>query len=179
MAKYGVDIYLGGEVHANTATKDPKSNLIQIISRGNQFSNFLKVDVTDHYLNITSYNEVGTKRMNNMNYVAHGRLMLEKSDCSVDKPQLHLRNPDRNVISPRCARTDISASGVLELLDIASALLHFDFEEILPLGNRQVIGLQHDDHLETIVAKSITIRGMKSQESLPNQGSFDRKYFSC
>ena len=29
MVKYNVDIYLAGDVHANTVTKDPDSNLLQ------------------------------------------------------------------------------------------------------------------------------------------------------
>ena len=61
MVKYGVDIYFTGEVHTNTATQDPKSKLVQIISRGNQFNNLLNIDVTCYALNMTAYNELGTK----------------------------------------------------------------------------------------------------------------------
>jgi len=230
MVKYGVDIYFAGEVHANTATQDPKSKLIQIVSRGNQFNNFLKIDVTHHALNVIAYNELGTKRMNNHNHTVHGSLLIDKSACAppsaapsespsmhptdvpsthpTDVPSTHptvahstnptavhsthptsvpltekssqrlIRDPvpDNERIITGCADTAISSTGVLRLLDRASALIHFDFETILPLGNRQVIGLQHDDHRETLVAKSITIRGTKSEESLPNLGSFDKPY---
>jgi len=212
MVKYNVDIYLAGEVHANTVTKDPDSNLLQIVSRGNQFNNFLKIEVTNHTLHVTSYNEVGTKRMNNMNYTVHGRLMVDKTDCMSDdsvsrspsnkpviipskKPSISpsdasnakrttLSNkspkpsssPHKRVIFPRCKSARITASGVLEPLDRISALLHFNFEEILPLGSREVIGLQHDNHTQTLVARSITIRGIKSNESLPNLGSFAQLY---
>jgi len=211
MVKYNVDIYLAGEVHANTVTKDPDSNLIQIVSRGNQFSNFLRINVTDYTLNVTSYNEVGKERFNNMNYTVHGRLTVDKTSCMptnkptaipskkastspslkssaspslkssaspsdalsapTSSPLLHTR-----ALASKCDSTRITTSGVLEPLDRISALLHFNFEEIVPLGSRQVIGLQHDDHLETLIATSITIRGIKSVESLPNLGSFAQLY---
>ena len=61
MVEYNVDIYLAGEIHANIVTRDLHSNLFQFFSRGNQFRNFLRIKVTDHTLNITSYNEVSTK----------------------------------------------------------------------------------------------------------------------
>jgi len=160
MADYGVDIYFGGDVHDNTVTKDPNSDLLQVVSRGNQFSNFLKVDVTDSILSITAYNEVGIKRMNNKKYIEHGSLTLDKSNCAASA----------------CDCAIISAHGVLKLLDRTSALVHFNFGEIIPLGTRQVIGLQHDDHFDTLVAKRITIRRIKSEESLPNQGSFGQQY---
>jgi len=79
MVKYDVDVYLAGEVHTNTATKDSGSNLLQIVSRGNSFNNFLKIDVTDNALNITSYNEIGPKPKNNYNYEAYGNLVLDKA----------------------------------------------------------------------------------------------------
>ena len=78
MVKYGVDIYFAGEVHANTVTQDPGSNLLQIVTRGNSFNNFLKVEVTNTTLNITSYNEIGPKPKNNYNYEAYGSLLLNK-----------------------------------------------------------------------------------------------------
>jgi len=193
MVEYGVDIYFAGEVHANTATQDPNSKLIQIVSRGNQFNNFLKIEVTHHTLTVTAYNEVGTKRMNNHNHTVHGKLMIDKSACAPPgaAPSMHpAAVPSTENSSKRltgdpipgneritgCADTVIYSTGALRLLDRVSALLHFDFEEILSLGNRQVIGLQHDDHRETLVTKSITIRGIKCEESLPNLGSFDQQY---
>lgn len=182
MVKYGVDIYFAGEVHANTATQDPGSKLIQIVSRGNQFNNFLKIEVTDNTLNVTAYNEVGPKRMNNKNHTVHGNLMIDKLECDTmasppkNSTMSLSRKPSPSAVSEitGCAHTRISSSGALTLLDRTTALLHFDFEEIVPLGSRQVIGLQHDDHFETLVTKSIIIRGTKSEEALPNLGSFDR-----
>jgi len=78
MVKYEVDIYLAGEVHTNTVTKDPESNLLQIVSRGNSFNNFLKIEVTHGALKVTSYNEIGPKAKNNQNYEAYGSLVLNK-----------------------------------------------------------------------------------------------------
>lgn len=75
---------------------------------------------------------------------------------------------------PRC--TVISSSGVLELLDRTSALVHLDFEEAIPLEKRQVVGMQHDDVKVTLIGKRITIRGVESTQSLPNQGSFGQPY---
>lgn len=74
----------------------------------------------------------------------------------------------------RC--TAISSSGVLQLLDRKSALVHLDFEESIPLRKRQVVGMHHNDSEETLVGKRITIRGEISKESLPNQGSFGQPY---
>jgi len=82
MVKYNVDIYFAGEVHSNTVTKDPDSNLLQIVSRGNSFNNFLKVDVTNYSLNVTAYNEIGVKPRYNNNYRAYGNLIVNKSTVS-------------------------------------------------------------------------------------------------
>jgi len=79
MVKYGVDIYLAGEVHTNTVTKDPESNLLQVVSRGNSFNNFLQIKVTDDTLSILSYNEIGPKPKNNHNYEVYGDLFLNKA----------------------------------------------------------------------------------------------------
>ncbi len=62
MRKYGVDIYFGGEVHALSASKDPHSNLIQIISRGNRLSNFLRIgNISKTGFKIEAFNEVGKR----------------------------------------------------------------------------------------------------------------------
>lgn len=57
--KYRVDLYLAGEVHMNTVTKDPKSDLIQFVARGNDLSNLSTVDVEDQKLSITTYHKNG------------------------------------------------------------------------------------------------------------------------
>ena len=52
MRQHKVDIYFSGETQLNTVTKDPESDLIQIVSRGNFFSNFLSVDVFDDVIHM-------------------------------------------------------------------------------------------------------------------------------
>ena len=52
MRQNKVDIYFSGETHLNTVTKDPESDLIQIVSRGNHFTNFLSVDIFDDVIEV-------------------------------------------------------------------------------------------------------------------------------
>jgi hypothetical protein len=61
MRKHNVDIYLAGEVHMSTVTKDSKSDLIQLVARGNNLSNMTLVDVERDKLLITSYHQNGEK----------------------------------------------------------------------------------------------------------------------
>lgn len=56
---YNVDLYLAGEVHMNTVTKDSKSDLIQFVGRGNDLSNRSTVDVENDKLSITTYHKNG------------------------------------------------------------------------------------------------------------------------
>jgi len=154
MVKYGVDAYLAGEVHANTVTKDTNSNLLQIASRGNMLSNFLQFNVTDDALIITGYNQFGSKARFNKKYVIHGSVIINKS----------LNN------------TVISSSGALKLLDTSLPLVHLDFEEILPLSGRQVIGMKHDDMKKILIASRISIRNVESTKVLPNAGGFGQQY---
>ena len=74
--------------------------------------------------------------------------------------------------------THVSSSGILELFDRKSALIYLDFKEAIPFRKRQVLGMHHDDGNTTAIASRITIRRQISTLSLPNQGSFGRK-FSC
>ena len=123
MDKYDVDIYFAGEVHSNTASKsnDPASNLVQIVSGHKDFSNFLVINMTDDVIDVKLFNEVGNKKVWNGQYVANGHLTIDKSSS---------------------AGIDISSSGELRLIDTVSALIKFDFQEMLPLGSRQVSALQ-------------------------------------
>jgi len=59
MRKYEVDLYLAGEVHENTVTKDPESDLIQFVGRGNLLSNYGIVTVKEDRLTIDNYHEEG------------------------------------------------------------------------------------------------------------------------
>jgi len=72
LRKYNVDLYLAGEVHMNTVTRDPKSDLIQLVARGNKLSNMTLVDVEDDKLLITSCHENGDKL---------GSLSIDKSSA--------------------------------------------------------------------------------------------------
>jgi len=155
MVKYGVDIYFAGEVHTNTVTRDSNSSLLQVVSRGNWFNNFLKISVTDKFLRITAYNERGTAAKYNQNYEVHGTLTIDKSggDAVID------------------------STGVLKLLDRSRPLLHMNFEKIVPISDsRQVIGLKHDDVKASLHAKKITIRGIECRDAFMNQGTFGQQY---
>ncbi|MBR8536160.1 hypothetical protein KDU71_11375 [Carboxylicivirga sediminis] len=55
LRKYKVDLYLAGEVHMNTVTKDPESDLIQLVARGNNLSNMTLVDVDPDKLSINTF----------------------------------------------------------------------------------------------------------------------------
>ena len=149
--------YFAGEVHATTAIKDDESNLIQIVSRGNMFNNVMKVIVIDdNRIQIESYNEVGTESRWNNNYSLQGQLLVDKSSSD----------------------TIIQTSGVLELLDKLDPIVNLDFEKVVPLRERQVLGMVHDDFGEKLVGDAITMRGTKCTDAIPNQGSFGREFCS-
>jgi hypothetical protein len=134
MSKYGVDVYFAGEVHTNTASKsrDPESGVVQIVARGRTLSNFITVQVSDDVLDIALMNEIGEKQRWNGNYEESGHLTIDKSNSS-------------NII--------VSASGELELIDPDSSLIKFDFEEILPLGSRQVSKRIHSSDYFTLSSR--------------------------
>lgn len=70
MRKYNVDLYLAGEVHMSTVTKDHQSDLVQLVARGNNLSNMTLVDVENDKLIITTYHWNGEKL---------GNLTIDKS----------------------------------------------------------------------------------------------------
>jgi len=76
MEDYNVDAYLAGEVHATTVSKQENSNVLQVVSRGNQFNNFLSIQVTENTLTIHALNRVG---VNNHEYVEYGELVVDKT----------------------------------------------------------------------------------------------------
>jgi len=153
MNKYGVDLYFAGEVHSNTVTKTRHegSNLIQIVSRGNFYNNFLTIDVADNKLDVKIYDEIGDQRQFNLKYEESGHLSIDKT-TSVTK---------------------LSSSGVLKLLDLDDVILMYDFEDILPLGTRKVPGFRSDSGLMKDVIK---IRGEVCSDSIYNQGQFGAQY---
>ena len=118
MVEHKVDIYFAGEVHANTVTKDRNSNLIQVVSRGNNFNNFVTVDVSGDTILVKSFNEVGDlPRGNNHNHEIHGRLEIVKNAM----------NPDD---------LSIFSTGQLKIVDLDEPLIHFDFEDIFKMKTR-------------------------------------------
>ncbi len=155
MEKHGVDLYFAGEVHATTVSKGRNSNLLQVVSRGNQFSNFLSVEITDDKISIKSFNEQGSLPKANNQYVLQGEVTIDK-------------------ISP--PSIEIQSSGTLEVLNPNMALIRYTFETMVPLESRQVIGMKHDDVKKQLVGKKITIDGAVSSDSIPNKGAFGQQY---
>mmetsp|Transcript_15318 Transcript_15318/g.28840 ORF Transcript_15318/g.28840 Transcript_15318/m.28840 type:complete len:721 (-) Transcript_15318:47-2209(-) len=152
METYNVDIYLAGEVHATTVSKRTSSNLLQVVSRGNQFNNFLGFSVTDDSIQIKAFNEIATHHQNvNKTYTEFGELTVVKTD----------------------AETKIEATGILELLSIDKALIRYDFERTFALNSRQVIGMG-DKH--NLLHTQKMIRGVSSKQSMRNKGSLGQQY---
>jgi len=153
MVKYGVDIYLAGEVHANTASKTKNSNLVQVVSRSKGQTNFLEVTVTKDSLQLDAINEIGPERdpHSKSKFENIGTLVIDKLD----------------------GITEISSSGELELLDVSKALLHFDFEELHGVSERQIIGLKTE---EMIRLNEVVLRGKVVNTAIWNKGSFGKQY---
>lgn len=153
MNQYNVDLYFAGEVHSNTVTKtrEEGSNLIQVVSRSVSYSGFLIVNVTDDIIEMKHYNEVGTEKKFNNKYVEDGYLTVNKTLGIVH----------------------IDSGGEMQLLNRDVALLHFNFEEVYPLGHRQVLGLSEENSL---IAQKIEIDGINCTESFINHGSFGSQY---
>lgn len=84
LRKYKVDLYLAGEVHMNTVTKDPQSDLIQLVARGNNLSNMTLVDVEDAKLLISTYHQNGDLL---------GSLSIDKSAVDTQIAGAGLLNP--------------------------------------------------------------------------------------
>lgn len=61
MREGGVDLYLSGEVHANTVTVDAASGLVQWVSRGNGASNFSTVDTGEDWMTIETWKNGGER----------------------------------------------------------------------------------------------------------------------
>ena len=155
MVKYNVDLYLAGEVHSTTASKDANSNLIQIVSRGNRINNFLKIEVEDEVLRVQHYNEIGSKPSNNNNYEQNGQLIIDKSGSD----------------------TKIESDGALQILDLRMTLIRYNFEEVVPLGSRQVPALLQMEGKNRVglIANTTDMRGITCSQALPNLTSFGRK----
>ena len=112
----------------------------------------MTVGITDDQIHVKHYNEIGDKWKFNNQYVEDGSLHISKSSEEIS----------------------IESSGELELLDDSVALIHFDFEEITPLGTRQVLGFHGDK--AALMANSIDIDDVTCTDSLENLGSFGKQY---
>ena len=141
----------------NTVTKDKQSNVIQIASRGNYFTNFLTVDVTDDVIDVKSRNEVGSKKIkHNFNYNTSGRVVIKKNGNE----------------------SKISGWGQLALMDQSASMIHFDFERKLPLSSHSTIGLGLIPGVPMYkpTLKSVPVNGIDCSEVLPNIGEFGEDY---
>jgi hypothetical protein len=62
----------------------------------------------------------------------------------------------------------------MQLWDRDAPLIYFDFEEVIPLGARVVLGLSHDHADKTLVQSQMTIRNVVCRDALINHGSYGR-----
>ena len=106
LRKHEVDIYFAGEVHSNTVTKDPKSDLVQVVTRGRWLNNFATVDVTDDEIDITLYNQISLKASDGK-FEEYGKLVIDKSS----------------------GKKTFRDEGEFTFLDRETRMIHFDFEE--------------------------------------------------
>ena len=151
LRKHKVDIYFAGEVHSNTVTKDPKSDLVQVVTRAKWLNNFVTVDVTDDVIDITLYNQAAPKPSDGK-YDVYGKFVIDKSS----------------------GRKVFKDEGELAFLDREARMIHFDFEENFALADRQVIGLQPGPRDPFM--SEVTIQGVRCDRSFPNRGVFGQNY---
>ncbi|MBK1875862.1 LamG domain-containing protein [Pelagicoccus mobilis] len=148
LRKYEVDIYFAGEVHANTVTKDPESNVIQLVSRGNFFDNIQTLDISDDKIEVTCYQHIGEKPSDGK-YEVSGKLLIDKTT----------------------AETKIDGDGELALLDPSDRHFYFDFEETLLLEEHPIMGMKNRKKGDPRI-----IRGVRCSELIPNRGGFGSHY---
>jgi len=149
LRQHRVDIYFAGEVHANTVTRDPASDLVQVVSRGNFFSNFLTVDVTDKSLDIALHNQTGGKPSDGQ-YERTGRLVIDKSG----------------------GRPGFQADGELAFFDPQARMLHFPLDRDVALTEHPIVGLRG----KTADGTGVMIRGIKCSRVSPNHGELGAHY---
>ncbi len=151
LRKHKVDIYFAGEVHSNTVTKDPKSELVQVVTRAKFMNNFVTVDVTDERIEITLYNQAAPK-LSDGKYDVYGKFVIDKSS----------------------GKKTFRDEGELAFLDREARMIHFDFEEDFALADRQVLGLQRGPGNPFV--SEVTIQGVRCDRSFPNRGVFGQNY---
>jgi len=151
LRKHTVDIYFAGEVHSNTVTKDPKSDLVQVVTRAKWLNNFVTVDVTDDVIDITLYNQAAPKPSDGK-YDVYGKFVIDKS----------------------AGKKRFRDEGELAFLDREARMIHFDFEEDFALADRQVLGLQRGPGNPFM--SEVTIQGVRCDRSFANRGVFGQNY---
>jgi hypothetical protein len=149
LRKYEVDIYFAGEVHANTVSKDPHSNVIQVVSRGNFFNNFQTIDISDDQIKIICYKQNGPSVSDN-NFEQSGVLIIDKTS---KKPQF-------------------THSGVLAFLELDKPVFNFSFEKEFLCSERPITGLEFKKNQK----QSQQVRGVYCDRVIPNNGSFANSY---
>ena len=152
LRKHDVDIYFAGEVHSNTVTKDPKSDLVQVVTRAKWLNNFATVDVTDDEIDITLYNQISPKASDGK-FEVYGKLVIDKSS----------------------GRKTFQDEGELEFLDREAPMLHFDFEENFAMKDRIVLGFSLLNGGNPFKSE-VNIDGVSCDRSFRNQGAFGRNY---
>jgi len=152
MRKHEVDIYFAGEVHSNTVTKDPKSHLVQVVTRGRWLNNFATVDVTDDEIDITLYNQISLKASDGK-FEVYGKLVIDKSS----------------------GKKTFRDEGEFTFLDREARMIHFDFEENFALKDRIVLGFSLRQGGNPFKSK-VDIEGITCDRSFRNRGAFGRNY---
>ena len=149
LRRHRVDLYLAGEVHDNTVTKDPQSDLVQVVSRGNFFHNIMTVDVSDDRLELSSFRQTG-ENPSDKQYEPYGRLVIDKSGDNVQ----------------------FAAEGSLAFIDPSGLQIHFPFEQELAL-EELVINSFEPDVKHTA---DQTVRGVLCGRAYRNEGGFGETY---
>ena len=152
MRKHEVDIYFAGEVHSNTVTKDPKSDLVQVVTRGRWLNNFATVDITDDVIDITLYNQISPKASDGK-FEVYGKFVIDKSS----------------------GKKTFRDEGEFTFLDREAPMLHFNFEENFAMKDRIVLGFSLRQGGNPLKSK-VEIGGVICDRSFPNRGAFGRNY---
>jgi len=152
MRKHEVDIYFAGEVHSNTVTKDPKSDLVQVVTRGRYVNNFATVDVTDDVIDLTLYNQISPKASDGK-FEEYGRLVIDKTS----------------------GKKTFRDEGEFTFLDREAPMIHFDFEENFAMKDRIVLGFSLRQGGNPFKSE-VNIQGVTCDRSFRNQGAFGRNY---
>ncbi|MDA7916451.1 LamG domain-containing protein [Verrucomicrobia bacterium] len=152
MRKHKVDIYFAGEVHSNTVTKDPKSDLIQVVTRARWLNNFATVDLTDDVIDLTLYNQISPKASDGK-FEEYGRLVIDKSS----------------------GKKTFRDEGEFTFLDRDAPMIHFDFEENFAMKDRIVLGFSLRQGGVPFKSE-VNIGGISCDRSFRNQGAFGRNY---